>query len=477
MATSKFLRLFLTNAWEPLLGATIYLVPQANSYPTGAILLTAHPTRSGIYEADGVAHGEYKIYIGSGTPTLYTEKIWVGENFITIIADKFDVVTNQLTTAGIMDNAVTAAKIGSGQVTSTHVAAENINAAHLASNAVTTAKIIDGAVTEAKLASNSVSSGKIVDGSVTAAKIATGAVTETKIGALAVTTGKIADGAITSIKLANDAVNGTKIEDNSVSANKLAENAVTELKIANSAVTANKIATNAVTTDKIINAGVTDLKIANGAVTELKLATDSVSTSKIVNDAVTKAKLNPDVIDPSGLLAQNLDGSLKVDVDGVSLGTGYGYQLSILDGGVDKSHINSNVAGAGLGKNLDGALEVKTDGVSLEVVSDQIRLKRKEIYGILQFSGGGRSFTQSYNSAGVTLSVTRDDVGVYSITVSGSVLTVSKTVCSIQALVPAQIHIGIRRYSDTVIRIESEDPSGSAVDLDGSFYLSVVVFP
>jgi len=437
MASSKFLRLFLTNAAEPLLGATIYLVPQANSYPTGAILLTAHPTRSGIYEADGVAHGEYKIYIGSGTPTLYTEKIWVGENFISIIASHFDVVTNQLTTAGIKDNAVTSSKIAANAVTGSHIASGSVAEAQLASNAVTTAKIADSAVT----------------------------------------TGKIADGAITSIKLANDSVNGTKIEDNSVSTNKLAENAVTELKIANSAVTANKIASNAVTTDKIINAAVTDLKIANGAVTEVKLATDSVSTSKIVNDAVTKAKLNPDVIDPSGLLAQNPDGSLKVDVDGVSLGTGYSYQLSILDGGVDKSHINSNVAGAGLGKNLDGALEVKADGVSLEVVSDQVRLKRKEIYGILQFSGGGRSFTQSYNSAGVTLSVAQNDVGVYTITASGSVFTVSKTICLIQALVATQAHIGIRRYSDTVIRIESEDPSGSAVDLDGSFYFSVVVFP
>lgn len=477
MASSKFLRLFLTNAGEPLLGATIYLVPQANSYPTGAILLTAHPTRSGIYEADGVAHGEYKIYIGSGTPTLYTEKIWVGENFISTIAAHFDVVTNQLTTAGIKDNAVTSSKIAANAVTGSHIASGSVAEAQLASNAVTTAKIADSAVTESKLATNSVSAGKIVDSSVTSAKIATGAVTETKIGALAVTTAKLADGAITSIKLANDSVNGTKIEDNSVSTNKLAENAVTELKIANSAVTANKIGANAVTTDKIINAAVTDLKIANGAVTEVKLATDSVSTSKIVNDAVTKAKLNPDVIGIDGALGQNLDGSLKVDYDGVSIGLGYGYQLSILDGGVDKSHINSNVAGAGLGKNLDGALEVKTDGVSLEVVSDQVRLKRKEIYGILQFSGGGRSFTQSYNSAGVTLSVAQNDVGVYTITASGSVFTVSKTICLIQALVATQAHIGIRRYSDTVIRIESEDPSGSAVDLDGSFYFSVVVFP
>lgn len=427
MATSKFLRLFLTNAGEPLLGATIYLVPQANTYPTGAILLTAHPTRSGIYEADGIAHGEYKIYIGSGTPALYTEHIWVGENFITIIADKFDVATGQLTTAGIKDGAVTASKIGSGQVTSTHVAAGNINTAHLSNSAVTAEKIANNAVT----------------------------------------TNKIADGSITA----------TKYDVGSVGANTLNENSVTETKIATGAVTATKIANNAVTSDKIINAAVIDLKIANGAVTELKLGSDSVSTSKIVDDAVTKAKLNPDVIGVDGLLAQNLDGSLKVDVDGVSLGLGYSYQLSILDDGVDRSHINANVAGAGLGQNLDGSLEVKTDGVSLEVVSDQVRLKRKEILGILQFSGGGRSFSSIYNSAGVTVSVTREDTGVYSFSASGSVFTVSKTLSFIQALVPAQVHIGVRRHSDTLIRFESLDSSGVAVDLDGSFYLNVIVFP
>ncbi len=427
MATSKFLRLFLTNAGEPLLGATIYLVPQVNTYPTGAILLTAHPTRSGIYEADGIAHGEYKIYIGSGTPALYTEHIWVGENFITIIADKFDVATGQLTTAGIKDGAVTASKIGSGQVTSTHVAAGNINTAHLSNSAVT----------EEKIANNAVTTNKIADGSITA----------------------------------------TKYDVGSVGANTLNENSVTETKIATGAVTATKIANNAVTSDKIINAAVTDLKIANGAVTELKLGTDSVSTSKIVDDAVTKAKLNPDVIGVDGLLAQNLDGSLKVDVDGVSLGLGYSYQLSILDDGVDRSHINANVAGAGLGQNLDGSLEVKTDGVSLEVVSDQLRLKRKEIQGILQFSGGGRSFSSIYNSAGVTVSVTREDVGVYSFTASGSVFTVSKTLSFIHNLLPDQVHIGVRRHSDTIIRIESQDSSGAAVDLSGDFYLTVVVFP
>lgn len=435
MATSKFLRLFLTNAGEPLLGATIYLVPQANSYPTGAILLTAHPTRSGIYEVDGVAHGEYKIYIGSGTPTLYTEHIWVGENFITIIADKFDVATGQLTTAGLKDGAVTASKIGSGQVTSTHVAAGNINTAHLSNSAVTAEKIANNAVT----------------------------------------TNKIADGSITA----------TKYDVGSVGANTLNENSVTETKIETGAVTATKIANNAVTSDKIINAAVTDLKIANGAVTELKLATDSVSSSKIASGAVTTAKLADNSVSRDKIgsdcagdgLTVDINGALVPNLDGITLGLNIDYEISVKDDGITKNKIAADVAGAGLGQNVDGSLEVKTDGVSLEVVSDQVRLKRKEILGILQFSGGGRSFSSIYNSAGVTVSLTREDVGVYSFTASGSVFTVSKTLSFVQPLTPAQVHIGVRRHSDTIIRIESQDSSGVAVDLSGDFYLTVVVFP
>ncbi len=445
MATSKFLRLFLTNAAEPLLGATIYLVPQANIYPTGAILLTAHPTRAGMYQVDGVAHGEYKIYIGEGTPTLYTEHIWVGENFISIIANGFDVATGQLTTAGIKDGAVTASKIGSGQVTSTHVAAGNINTAHRSNSAVTSEKI----------ANNAVTTNKIADGSITATKYDVGSVGNLTLG----------DDAVTETRIANGAV--------------------TETKVGTGAITATKLASNAVTTDKIINAAVTDLKIANGAVTAYKLATDAVETSKIVNGAVTTSKLADNSVSRdkigsdcagSGLTA-NVSGALDVAYDEVTLGIGIDYYLCVLDDGIDKSKIHSNVAGAGLGQNADGSLEVKTDGVSLEVVSDQLRLKRKEIQGILQFSGVGRSYSSIYNSSGETVTITRDDVGVYSFTASGSIFTISKTLSFIQPLVPAQVHIGVRRYSGTLIRIESKDSSGAAVDLDGSFYLSVVVFP
>jgi len=205
--------------------------------------------------------------------------------------------------------------------------------------------------------------------------------------------------------------------------------------------------------------------MVNGAVTTTKLADNSVSRDKIGSDCAGDGL----TVDINGALVPNLDNlTLELDID---------YAISVKDDGITKNKIAADVAGAGLGQNADGSLEVKTDGVSLEVVSDQLRLKRKEILGILQFSGGGRSFSSIYNSAGVTVSVTREDVGVYSFTASGSVFTVSKTLSFIHNLLPDQVHIGVRRHSDTIIRIESQDSSGSAVDLSGDFYLTVVVFP
>lgn len=93
MATSKFLRTFRTIAGAPITTATIWLVPQANTYPTGALALTAHGTRDGQYYRDNVPDGEYKIYIdpaGGSSPTLYEERLWIGDQRVTTISDHFD---------------------------------------------------------------------------------------------------------------------------------------------------------------------------------------------------------------------------------------------------------------------------------------------------------------------------------------------------------------------------------------------------
>jgi hypothetical protein len=81
--TSKFIRYFQHNEL-PLLGGTIYLVPQLNTYPNGALVLT-EDWRPGFYYREGVPDGEYQIWInindGSGL-NKYDDNIWVGENWL-----------------------------------------------------------------------------------------------------------------------------------------------------------------------------------------------------------------------------------------------------------------------------------------------------------------------------------------------------------------------------------------------------------
>ena len=64
MATTKFARYFLSAIDQtPITAAAIWLVPQANTYPTGALALTKHGTRTGVYYRDAVPDGEYKVYV------------------------------------------------------------------------------------------------------------------------------------------------------------------------------------------------------------------------------------------------------------------------------------------------------------------------------------------------------------------------------------------------------------------------------
>ena len=105
---------------------------------------------------DGV-YQHKNTYSVSGTTLTFDTNIPNGTAIEVMTFNQTDInvpVDNTITTAKIVDDAVTAAK--------------------LASNAVVTASIVDDAVTVAKLASNAVDTANIVDGSVTSAKLASG---------------------------------------------------------------------------------------------------------------------------------------------------------------------------------------------------------------------------------------------------------------------------------------------------------------
>ena len=119
----------------------------------------------------------------------------------------------QVPTAGIADDAVTAAKIAADAVGSSEIAANAVTATEIASDAVTTAKILDSNVTTAKIADDAVTAAKIAAGAVGSSELATDAVTTVKITDANVTAGKLATDSVTTAKIAAAAVTNAKLNN------------------------------------------------------------------------------------------------------------------------------------------------------------------------------------------------------------------------------------------------------------------------
>lgn len=184
------------------------------------------------------------------------------------------------------------ADIGTGVVTTTHIANAAITNALIADLAISSAKVADSAIVTAKIAAGAVDAAKIAAGAVGSTHIASLAVTAGKIAANAVTTTEIAANAVTTGKIAAAAVTTALLADGAVLAAKLADNAVTTAKVAAAAIDASKIATNAVGSTHLADLAVTAAKVADAAVTTAKLAANAVDASKLADAAVTASKIS-----------------------------------------------------------------------------------------------------------------------------------------------------------------------------------------
>jgi hypothetical protein len=132
----------------------------------------------------------------------------------------------QVATAGIADDAITAAKIATGAVGADEIAANAVGASELADDAVDTAAIVNLAVTTGKLADSAVTSAKIADGTIVDADInASAAITLTKLGTgvlpttITVASANLVDGTIVDADInAAAAITKTKISGTAITA-------------------------------------------------------------------------------------------------------------------------------------------------------------------------------------------------------------------------------------------------------------------
>ena len=179
----------------------------------------------------------------------------------------------QVATAGIADDAITAAKIATGAVGADEIAANAVGASELADDAVDTAAIVNLAVTTGKLADSAVTSAKIADGTIVDADInASAAITLTKLG-----TGALP----TTITVASaNLVDGTIVD-----ADINAAAAITKTKISGTAITAADTGT--VTSTMILDGTILNADVnASAGITAGKLA-GVFTTSSGANKTIT----------------------------------------------------------------------------------------------------------------------------------------------------------------------------------------------
>jgi len=180
----------------------------------------------------------------------------------------------------------------------------------LADNAVSTAKIVDGAVTNAKVGADAITTDKIMNETILAEDIAAGAVT----------TSEILDETILAEDIATGAVTTSEILNETILAEDIATGAVTTSEILNETILAEDIATGAVTTSEILNSTILTEDLSDNAVTQAKLANDAVRVRNIdVNGA---APVNGDVLYFDGVDNEMRWGQEKVETSAPLTGDG-----------------------------------------------------------------------------------------------------------------------------------------------------------
>lgn len=239
-------------------------------------------------------------------------------------------------TSGIVDGAVTTAKVNDGAIL----------AAKLADAAVERAKILDGAVNDLKLASLAVTNAKLALLAVDTANVVNGAIAEAKLAALSVSTAKLQVGAVTDTILAAAAVTTTKISDDAISTPKLQAGSITTAKIAAGAVTATEIAALTIVAGNIASDAVTSAKIAAGAIVAGKLSAGAVdATSVIANGIITNALIATGTITGDRLVANTITASqiaaLTITAAEISSGAVTAAKISVSD----LSAINASFTG------------------------------------------------------------------------------------------------------------------------------------
>lgn len=323
-------------------------------------------------------------------------QVYLAGSYQQVVMPTAGILDGAITTAKVANNAITDVKIQSGGLTASSIATNAVTTIKIADANVTTAKLADAAVTNAKiapatiessrLANSSVVTAALADAAITSSKFATGAVSTASIADLAVTNAKIADTTIVygKLNLADNIVPGAKIVDASITSAKIVDGTIATADLADSSVTSAKIAASGVVAGKLGADAVVATNIAASAVTAVKIANEAVGTAALATSGITTAKFAAGAVDTVALgtgavtnvkIADTTIAYAKLDladgsVPGAKITDGSITSAKILDGTIATADLaDSSVASAKIATSGVTAGKINTDAVTTATIA------------------------------------------------------------------------------------------------------------
>lgn len=135
-----------------------------------------------------------------------------GEQILNATIGSSKISSAAITSSLIADDAIIAAKLGTGSVTSDAIGSGAVLTAALSADCVTNSAIATGAVNADSLAAGSVGTSAVAALAITEGLLANGAVSNSKLGAGSVQTANVGDSQITKAKLSSNAVDSTVMD-------------------------------------------------------------------------------------------------------------------------------------------------------------------------------------------------------------------------------------------------------------------------
>lgn len=212
-------------------------------------------------------------------------------------------LSGQITTAQIVDAAITEVKVALNAITATKIADNAVTNAKIIADAVTSVKIATDAVTAAKIAAGEVGSSELAAGSVIAGKIAALTIVAADIAASTITGAKIAATTITASNIVSATITTTQIASDTIVAGNIAAGAITSSELAANSVIAGKIAALTIVAGDIAASTITGAKIAANTITAGNIAANTITASEIATDTLTAGTIAAGAISSSELAA------------------------------------------------------------------------------------------------------------------------------------------------------------------------------